>query len=259
MEVKIRLDASCKVNDIHVHLGWSDGINNFLNPNKLDKFIAENNIEEIALIPFEKNTQTYNQKIIKLSKENRKIHGFYWIDKNRINSDKKILKNVIKDGLLGVKFHGVYENLPVSASIYRPIMELLNDMQAILLVHCGRYKDGGIESNTSFLHSIQIAKEFPKIKLVLAHMGGNDTTVSKRAVSSAVGLKNVYFDISGTSTPYRIEYAVKILGKHRILFGSDYPWCSFRAMYYNVIDALLDEKTKHAILYDNFKKLVDVL
>lgn len=245
-----------RVNDIHIHLGWSNDINNFLDPNKLDEFISKNKIDEVALIPFEKNTRAYNHKIIKLSKNNKKIHGFYWINKNRIKDDLKILKSEIECGLLGVKFHGSYENLPVSASIYQPIMELLNDMQSVLLVHCGRYKDGSIESNTSFLHGLQIAKKFPKIKLVLAHMGGNDTTVSKRAIASSLKLRNVFFDTSGTSTPYRIEYAVKILGKRRILFGSDYPWCSFRAMYYNVIDSMLDEKTKDIILYDNFKKLV---
>ena len=244
------------INDIHIHLGWSDGINNFFDPNKLDDFISENKIGEIALIPFEKDTALYNQKIIKLSKENKRIHGFYWIHKNQVEDDLKVLRNEIGNGLIGVKFHGSYENLPVSAETYQPIMHLLDEKQAVLLVHCGRYKDGSAESNTSFLHGLQVARKFPRIRVILAHMGGNDTSIAKRAVESASKLRNVYFDTSGTSTPYRIEYAVKALGKERILFGSDFPWCSFRAMYYNVADSLLDEDEKYAILHDNFKKIV---
>ena len=244
------------INDIHVHLGRSDGINNFFEPSSLDHFISKNKIDEIALIPFEKNTCTYNQKIIKLSRENKRIHGFYWINKNQIKDDLRILKDAVNDVLLGVKFHGSYENMPVSAKVYRPVMQMLNERQAILLIHCGRYRDGSAESNTSFLHGLQVAREFPRIKVVLAHMGGNDTEISKRAAIAASELNNVYFDTSGTSTPYRIEYAVKVLGKDRVIFGSDYPWCSFRAMYYNVADSLLDETTKHAILHGNFKRLV---
>ena len=243
------------INDIHIHLGWSDGINNFLDPNKLNDFVSKNKIDEIALIPFEKDTGLYNQKIIKLAKENKKIHGFYWVRKNQVENDLKVLEKEIGGGLIGVKFHGSYESLPVSAEVYRPIMQMLNEKQAMLLVHCGRYKDGSLESNTSFLHGLEVAKKFSRIKVVLAHMGGNDTAIVKHAVAGATGFENVYFDTSGTSTPYRIEYAVKALGKKRILFGSDFPWCSFNAMYYNVEDSLLDEEAKHAILYDNFKRL----
>ncbi len=244
------------INDIHVHLGWSDSINNFLAPDKLGHFISKNRIDEIALIPFERDTCMYNQKIIRLSRENRKIHGFYWICKDRIDDDLQILRDQIGHGIIGVKFHGSYENLPVSSVVYSPIMHLLNEKEAILLVHCGRYKDGSPESNTSFVHGLTVAKKFPRIKVILAHMGGNDTSIVKRAVSATSSFGNVYFDTSGTSTPYRIEYAVKVLGKEKILFGSDFPWCSFKAMYYNVKDALLDESTKYAILHGNFKKIV---
>ena len=244
------------INDIHVHLGWSDSINNFLDPDKLEDFIVENGIDEVALIPFEKDTAKYNQKIIKLARESRRIHGFYWMRSDHINDDIKTIEREVGDSIIGVKFHGVFENLPVSAEVYQPVMNILNERQSILLVHCGRYKDGSPESNTSFLHGLEVAKKFPKIKIILAHMGGNDTSVVKRAITLGAELKNVYFDTSGTSTPYRIEYATSVVGKERILFGSDYPWCSFKAMYYNIKDALIDEGAKHAILYDNFKRII---
>ena len=43
-------------------------------------------------MPFEKDTDNYNQKIINLSKENKSIHGFFWIQKHRIQDDLAILK-----------------------------------------------------------------------------------------------------------------------------------------------------------------------
>jgi len=256
---KIRLEElsnQIKVNDIHVHLGYSEGINNSLPIEKLNEYIKKNNIDEIVLMPFEKDTDIYNQKIINLSKENKSIHGFFWIQKHRIKDDLAILKKDLNDGLIGVKFHGSYENLPVNSDIYEPIMEFLNDKESLLLIHCGRFKDGDPSSATSFIHGLKIAQKFPKIKVILAHMGGNDTAIVKRAVNAALEFKNIFFDISGTSTPFRIEYAVKTLGPNRILFGSDYPWCSFNAMYYNVKDSLLDDKIKEMIFHENFVNLI---
>jgi len=244
------------INDIHVHLGWSDEINNFLDPNKLSNFITKNNLEEIALIPFEKDTNQFNQKIIKLSKENKKIHGFYWIQKNQVQDDLKILEKELGDGLIGVKFHGAFEKISVTDEVYAPIMELLDNKNSIILIHCGRFKDGHFDSVTSYNHGLALAKKYPKIKVLLAHMGGNDTSIVKKAVTEAVSLSNVFFDTSGISTPYRVEYAVDALGPRRVIFGSDYPWCSFRGNYYNIEDSLLDEKTKRCIFYENFINLI---
>jgi predicted TIM-barrel fold metal-dependent hydrolase len=247
-----------KVNDIHVHLGHSNGINNYFLPDQIQNFMKKNNLENIVLMPFELETNTYNQKIIQLSKEHESIYGYYWIQKSQLKEDFKILSTVLNDKLVGVKFHGSYEKLPISNNIYEPILELLNERESKLIIHCGRYKDGHIDSNTSYLHGLKIAKKFPKITVILAHMGGNDTTVVKRAVDESKSLQNVYFETSGISTPLRVEYAVEKLGPKRILFGSDFPWCSFKGIYYGVEDALIDDSAKELIFNKNFNSLFKI-
>ena len=168
----------------------------------------------------------------------------------------KYIHSQIKNSLIGIKFHGSFEKLPVTDEIYTPIMTFLNDVNSLVLIHCGRFKDGSPESTTSFEHGLTIAKNFPKTKVVLAHMGGNDTSIVKKAVHAAKDYHNVFFDTSGISTPYRVEYAVKVIGSDRIIFGSDYPWCSYLGNFYNVEDSLLEEKTIQKIFFDNFKKLI---
>ena len=66
----------------------------------------------------------------------------------------------------------------------------------------------------------------------------------------------MYFDTSGISTPFRVEFAVKNIGSERVIFGSDFPWCSFRGNYYNVEDSILDEKEKMNVFHDNFVNLI---
>ena len=245
-----------KVCDIHVHLGRSGGIYHTLYLNEIDAFIEKFNIEHLALFPFELDTDKSNKKILDLTKTNKKIHGLYWIQKNQLEKDVKILEKNLGQGYEGVKFHGTYENLPISDEVYKPILEVLNEKEALLLVHTGRFKDGDISSNTSYLHALNIAKIYPKIKIILAHMGGNDTSIVKRALEESRNMKNVWFETSGITTPYRVERAVEVIGPERILFGSDAPWCSFRSMYYGVEDTLLDEKIKNMIFHENFIKLL---
>ena len=160
------------------------------------------------------------------------------------------------NSLVGVKFHGAYENLPVISNEYEPVMKLLDEKRSCILIHCGRFKDGHPDSNTSFVHGLELAKKYPRIKVILAHMGGNDTSVVKEAVNQTKDMKNVFFETSGISTPFRAELAVKVLGASRIMFGSDYPWCSFRASFYNIEDSLLDEKTRSMIFSENFEKII---
>jgi uncharacterized protein len=245
-----------KINDAHVHLGRSSIINQKLLVKDLDEFRKKNNIDSFMLMTLDSDIDKNNKIIIKLAKKFNYIRGLYWIQKTRILQDLEILEKELGNGIVGVKFHGVFENQKVTSPIYTPIMKLLNKKNAVLLIHCGRFKDGSPKSNSSFVHGINIAKKFPQIKVVLAHMGGNDTSVVKKAIAASKEIPNVYFDTSGISTPYRVEFAVKEIGSKRILFGSDFPWCSLKGMYYGVYDALISKKDKELIFNKNFRNLL---
>jgi len=244
------------INDVHVHVGRSKGINHSLPFEEIIPYVKKYKINNIALMPFEIDTDSDNLKIIELAKKYDFIHGLYWIQKHRIDEDMKILEKELDNSLVGVKFHGAYENLRVTSNEYTPVMQLLNEKQSCILIHCGRFKDGHSDSYTSFTHGIELARKYSGIKVILGHMGGNDTSVVKKAVTMSKDIPNVFFETSGISTPFRVEYAVNVLGSSRIMFGSDYPWCSFRGNFYNVEDSLLDEKTKLMILSKNFEKIV---
>jgi len=253
------LEKIRKVCDAHVHIGRSAGINHSLHLNEIDSFIEKFHIEHMFLFPFELDIDVSNEQVGKLAIQNKKIHSLYWIQKNHIRRDSELLSKHIGEKYYGVKFHGSYENLPITNEIYQPVLDVLNDKNAILLVHNGRFKDGDISSNTSYQHAVFVAKKYPRIKVIMAHMGGNDTSIVNKALVASKNLKNIWFETSGITTPFRIEMAVDIIGPERILFGSDAPWCSFRAIYYGVEDTLLDEKIKSMIFYENFVKLNNLL
>ena len=106
--------------------------------------------------------------------------------------------------------------------------------------------------------AIFLASEFPKKKIIVAHMGGHRAL---ECVMLTKTLDNVYHDISysinffeDTSIAKDIRFICKKYNK-RVLFGSDYP-------YYSVSDSLscikrcfdkvdLSESEKNNILYAN--------
>jgi len=250
------MEIKRKINDIHIHIGSSSIIKNHLPADKIFYYREKFELDNLMIFSLDVDIEKNNGKIIELSKKYDFLHGLYWIQNSRINDDIQILTKEIGSGIVGVKFHGVFEKKPITAGVYEPMLEILEEKKSILLIHCGRYKDGSPESNSSYIHALEIAKKYPKIKVVLAHMGGNDTGIVKAAVVSAKDIPNSFFDTSGISTPYRVEYAVDVLGAERILFGSDFPWCSFRSMYYGVEDALISEQDKEMIFTKNFLNLL---
>ena len=231
------------ISDAHVHLGKSEAVGHELTIEDVLWHKEHNTILNMLVMDPD------NDNMLKLlDKKIWGIRGLQWITESTAPDDLIHTENVI-----GCKFHGAYGNRP------RPslaILEQLNRFGALLLMHTGRYKDADISSNSSYLHSVEIGKQYPDIILIMAHMGGTDTTICKRAINASQDYKNIYFDTSGITTPYIIEYACDTIGPQRILFGSDVPWCSFRAMYYTIEDARIPEVYKDDILYHNLNRLV---
>jgi len=247
-----------KVNDAHIHMGKSPGVSLDVGPEDITKFIDTYKLENILLMSLEQDIDKNNKTIADMAKNDPRIHGLYWVQKKHIDYDVECLKQGLQDkSFVGVKFHAAFEHLTPISSVYAPIMEVLSDHNACLLVHCGRYHDGDRSSVTSFEYALELASTYPKMNVILAHMGGNDTSIVKKAVSYALELENVYFDTSGISTPVRVEVALRGgLSSERILFGSDAMWCSYRGNYYNIIDARISEEDRINILSKNFERLI---
>ena len=235
-----------KINDCHIHIGNSSSINKTFEPTGLIKHPAD----KVLLMSAQEDIDKNNRLVKLLTEHFPDIYGLYWLDKTNWVYPQ------IDGKMVGFKYHGAYTGYPVTNSSYVIGMEYLNSKSALLMVHCGRYKEGARSSNTSYHHALDIATTYPNIKVIMAHMGGTDTTICKKAVKDSSDYNNVYFDTSGITTPYIIEYAVDHLGSKRILFGSDAPWCSFNAMYHTVLDAAIPEDDKKNIFTDNFETLI---
>lgn len=142
-------------------------------------------------------------------------------------------KYIDKQRFRGVKLHPALQGFrPDDERIY-PMYELLEDLDAILLIHTGF--SWNIHSNLAYSHPLliePIASKFKELKIVLAHMGWPWIWES---ICLALRYENVYLDtadtFTGTPKDHFRRIFIETLGirfveaflRNKLLFGSNHP------------------------------------
>ena len=188
-------------------------------------------------------------------------------------NDKNIVKEVVEkafmeDGFKGLKIMLPFRGKKLGAEILFPAYEIATKLKIPVLFHSG-YPPPGTpghrikisDANPVLIDSV--VASFPKLKIVLAHMGYPwiDT-----AISLACVFPNIYLDISNMiyMIPERLKsallYAKDVIGLNKILYGSD-GFCpefiEFCVKRFLTLDYLNDSE-KNKILGLNAKKLLNL-
>lgn len=240
------------ISDAHVHFGLDSLVGEKIDEYRLDKLFKKYNVEKSLVFPFDIEVDKTNEKIIRLSNMRKEIYGLIRITPSLVKKYTNILDKILNDKIVGVKFHPSMDKTRVTSSIFESIFEILNEHNAIALIHAGRWQE-----MSSYKFPIEIAKKYSNVKVIMAHMGGNEIPNTKSAIMEGKDIPNLYFETSNCRIPALLKLAVKELGKDRILFGSDAPLGSLGANIHTVIDAELPEEVLDAILYSNLKKLLN--
>ncbi|NLA71064.1 MAG: amidohydrolase [Clostridiaceae bacterium] len=123
----------------------------------------------------------------------------------------------------------------------------------------GHYYAGKTE--TSLAQAEMFARNFPDLKVILAHWGGGLFFYELMKEVSAE-LANVYYDTAASIFLYghKVYNVVKTLGlTDKILFGSDYPLLAPHRYLADIEKSDLSQEEKDAILGGNAEKLLSGL
>src|ERR1700739_1796375 len=125
------------INDSHVHLGYTPLLVSPVLEKNLIQFKQKYNINRMFVFPFETDVEENNRRVIAFAEKNvhHGIYAIYWIQKKCIEKDLEILRSNLGNTISGVKFHGAFELLPITAPVYRRVLEFLDGQEAILIVH----------------------------------------------------------------------------------------------------------------------------
>lgn len=107
-------------------------------------------------------------------------------------------------------------------------------------------------SQAAALAANEIAKAFPIMKFVLIGMGGEDW---RMATVLAERTLNLVLEVSGSSSPDKIAFAVEHLGSHRIVYGSGLPYVDPASVIAMVQDAEITDTDKRNILANSARRV----
>lgn len=160
-----------------------------------------------------------------------KIIGFMSVDPNSPEPLAQIDRG-IDMGLKGIKMSPVYQHYDPNGDEARKVHERAERLGLVILTHAAFHCIARTPMQwANPLHYDRVARDFPELKIILAHIGlpwHTDAMVMIRKHA------NVFADISG-GVLYRPWWGYQALAEchensvmHKLLFGSDFPLCTIQ-------------------------------
>ena len=155
-------------------------------------------------------------------------------------------------GWRGLKLHPQFQTYKANCTEIKRLIARAAKYNCVLLYHSG---DNFVGSYSPPSLIADVAKEFPDTSIVMGHMGVSEWP---EAIEAARLYENIILDTTSCVINYGVvEYAVKHIGKKRVIWGSDFPFYPFQLGISKIIDSELDEDSKEFILGRNIKRIMD--
>lgn len=136
------------------------------------------------------------------------------------------LQRVKELGLPGLKLHPDYQGVEMDDKTLLEAYDLCSQWDMFCVFHAGFDPVSPDVTRVFPKKALEIHKQFPRLKMVLAHMGG---FARWDQVEELLVGTDVFFDTSLAPAHMPPEQALRIIQNHgaeHILFGSDCPWGS---------------------------------
>ena len=142
-----------------------------------------------------------------------------------------VRQDIKRLGLKGYKCYHVFANRPdtVEADIpeYLPenLMKVADEESLIVTLHMVKSRALADESNIHWIR--HYCKTYPNMKMILAHSArAFQPDHNFEGLDRIADLDNVFFDISANCEPMAHQSIMRIIGHHRLMYGSDFGLAS---------------------------------
>ena len=233
--------------DAHVHFGQCGLTGLRFGVQDVERLIRRFGIEKMLLFPFDMELHASNCQVLRLAKHISQVTPLLRVP-SEIDDEFLTLLTHSLDIIGGLKFHPSMTRKPITDESLTPLFRMLEEHGKIALIHCGRW-----EQVSSFRFVSMRASLHPKMKFIMAHMGGNELANTQGAILDAKEHPNIYLETSNCRIGLMIRKAVSEMGDDRILFGSDTPWGCISANTCTVLDAGLSIESQGKIMHDNLQ------
>jgi len=241
-----------KIIDGHIHIGkWSNLFFNYeTTVEQAVEVMKSSGIDGAVCLPTD---ATPNIKLL-METKNRKDFKFYfaaWINPEDMELDA-FLENNLKDISI-FKFHPSVQKKRITDESYRKYIEIASESGKPIVVHCGRWQE-----IASFKFPLELSKKYPDLKIILAHLGGDQPSLYLECAKEVKALnnKNIYLGTESVREFYFVNEVVKTAGAERVIFGSDYN-LGLPKMYIPIIESLsVSDEQKELIFSGNILRIL---
>ena len=165
--------------------------------------------------------------------QNEQILGFMTAHPDRIVAFARIqplfMEKAVADvreyalrGVKGLKFNPFMDGGGTavnSREVMFPLMEEASKHRLTVLIHSGE------SWNTAPSLIGDLADHFPDVSFIIGHSGLWE--FHEQAIATARRVPNVFLDTTEVAPPVVVTSAVRGVGAHRVLYGSDHPYIPF--------------------------------
>lgn len=171
---------------------------------------------------------------------------------------KQILEKIKSYGLKGIKLHPEYQRFYPGDKEMLEIWQYCTELDLIVVTHAGA--DAGIFENICGTPErfSEIIKDYPNLKLVLAHFGG---WFSWEDVDKFIIGKNVFLDLSFTLGFLDKNFLIDMIHRHgveKVLYGTDAPWRDPVTYIDDFLSLGFSDNDNEKILLKNAAELLDL-
>ncbi len=176
------------------------------------------------------------------------------------NPAQELERLVTQEGFRGLKLYPVYHHYWANDRDLYPMYAVAQELEIPVMVHTGSSIFRGAKLKYGDPLALDdVAVDFPKLKIVMAHSGRGFWY--DRAFFLARLHENVYMEIAGLPPQRLLEYFPEFeRNADKIIFGSDWPGMPNIAQNVKYIQGMpLKESTKKKILGENAAKVLGIL
>lgn len=182
-----------------------------------------------------------------------------------MSAGKKLLKDSER-GAFALKLHPVLNRVPLNDPLVEEALRHWATTGKPVTSHCGAGMYYYPEINDRYCapeygdlkYLVDCARRHPEISFVAAHCGGTAKGNIERLAGLSKGLDNLYVDTSFRSHE-DIELMIELFGRERVLFGTDYPFGSYKRQVEQVMLATEDDQElRDLVFYKNANRLLGI-
>lgn len=246
--------------DLHCHLSGVPGFTPEERLGQLLRYADRMGIERLCIYmglkwsqdPSPDDLVKQNDEVLRaLAKYPDRAFGFVYLSAKHIQRSLDELERCVANGpMVGIKLWvaGRCDSPEID-----PIIQRAGELKSVIFQHTWFKTTGNYPGESSPDDMVALAKRFPSVPMICGHTGGT-WELGIRAIRD---YKNLYADLAGSDpTAGMTEMAVRELGAHRVIYGSDAGGRSFASQLAKVHGAQISEPDKQRLFCENLRQLM---